>query len=32
MVVSDKVAQDAWDFADQSPAPSLESLYDKVYA
>ena len=28
----DKIAQDAWDFADQSPAPTLESLYDKVYA
>jgi len=28
----DIIAQDAWDFAEQSPAPSLEDLYDKVYA
>ena len=28
----DGIAQDAWDFAEQSPAPSIEDLYDKVYA
>ncbi len=28
----DAIAQDAWDFADKSPAPSIENLYNKVYA
>jgi pyruvate dehydrogenase E1 component alpha subunit len=25
------VVQDAWDFADKSPEPPLESLYEDVY-
>ena len=25
------VVQDAWDFADQSPEPPLEALYEDVY-
>ena len=28
----DEEAQDAWDFAEESPAPSIDTLYDHVYA
>jgi pyruvate dehydrogenase E1 component alpha subunit len=28
----DGIAQDAWDFAEESPAPTIDTLYDKVYA
>ncbi|MED5372327.1 MAG: pyruvate dehydrogenase (acetyl-transferring) E1 component subunit alpha [Myxococcota bacterium] len=28
----DEEAQDAWDFAEESPEPSLDTLYDHVYA